>query len=55
MLGSGHENNSLSSCDWYGTQVECELCEEVRRCTEHCSMLTCRECQVDLLPSKRGL
>ncbi|SEO67627.1 hypothetical protein SAMN04487948_104121 [Halogranum amylolyticum] len=54
MLGSGNQNDSLSSCEWYGTQVECELCGEVRTCTERCSMVTCRECQADLLPPTRG-
>ena len=55
MLGSGHEDNSLSSGDWYGTQTECELCGNVRRCTEHCSMVTCEECQTELLPRRSGL
>lgn len=52
MLGSADRTKTLSTCDWYGQRVECELCEEVQRCTERCEMVTCQECQTTLLPPR---
>lgn len=50
MLGSADRDKTLSTCEWYGRRVECELCGEHQRCTERCDMLTCQECQATLLP-----
>jgi hypothetical protein len=50
MLGSADRDKTLSTCEWHGRRVECELCGEFQRCTERCDMVTCRECQATLLP-----
>jgi hypothetical protein len=52
MLGSADRESTLSSCDWNGERVECDLCQRVRLCTEHSDMVTCRDCQADFLPRK---
>jgi uncharacterized CHY-type Zn-finger protein len=55
MLGSSDRAKTLSSSDWYGQYVECELCEDVRLCTEYCGLVTCPECQERFLPSSGRL
>lgn len=50
MLGSADRRETLSTREWYGRQVECELCQEVQRCTKRWDMTTCQECQSTLLP-----
>jgi ribosomal protein S27E len=55
MIGTVDRTTTLSSCDWHGQQVECELCGEVRLCTEHCELMACQRCQATLLPARGGL
>jgi len=39
----------------YGKQVECELCETVKRCIDRYGLVTCERCQTEFLPSYHSL
>jgi len=44
-------SNSDGSGLRYGERRTCELCGEVRRCFERFDVVTCEECQRELLPA----
>jgi hypothetical protein len=55
MLGSSNRGDTRSTFHSHTQHIECELCEEVRLCTERCRMITCQDCQADFLPRRRFL
>lgn len=55
MLNQVNKNDTLTRASLHRRQRECELCEEVKLCTEHYEIVACQDCGSTYLPRRAVL